>query len=136
MRQSYNDLRKSGNFARKRDPNQQNLDATHEGLDNSVLLAPGDLDISILNETIKQKHNTSYFGRNSNVARGEANDKPKYGSVVTNMRKARILNATLKRIMNTNKQRAFMNMVGCNIRESRSGQEAGLRLKGRLLIMM
>ena len=29
-----------------------------------------------------------------------------------------------------------MNMLGCNIRESRSGQEAGLRLKGRLLIMM
>lgn len=59
-----------------------------------------------------------------------------YGTLLTNLRKARLMNSALKKIVRGNKHRAFMSIFAANVKDSRAIREAGLRLKGRLLIMM
>jgi hypothetical protein len=73
-------------------------------MDTSTILVFDDQNGHLLDETAtNHKNSQNTLSKFVNQSRLGENDKPKYGSIVTNMRKSRILNATLKRIMNTNK---------------------------------
>ena len=59
-----------------------------------------------------------------------------HGQIITNLRKVRMLNASLQKILKNHKFRAFYAIHRVYMGDARAFKEAPLRMKGRLLLMM
>lgn len=59
-----------------------------------------------------------------------------HGQVLSNLRKARLMNTSIVKILKNHKLRAFMQIFANYIKDVRAMNEAPARLKGRLLLVM